>query len=1064
MASTVKKVFSLFSAVIILFGICPSASADTGAPVKRAAFLETAASLGEVSPRMYDNSFKDVSASDSFSDLLCGALYRGVVSEEELFRPDEFITREEAVGMVVRALKSAYVKLDTSSCFFPEMRTVSPIERRSVEVAYLNGILDEERFYPKRAATEDFCAELLQRALYLKENLPLSLGCDKDEDINFVRNALREKPDEKAQALFDEAMERFYMNNSQSEVLRGYELIGMAKGLIQNRRTSFLTGEYWYDDNSELIQAHGGGILYDEKSATYYWYGEARNASVMPENLRRYAEWGWRVGVSCYSSKDLYNWKCESLALEMLEGDDLSYPQSDIRVGEVLERPKVIYNEKTDKYVMWMHIDNGSYGYSRAGVAVSDSPTGPFTYLGSFRPCGKMSRDMTIFKDDDNQAYLYFSTDENGCLACVKLADDYLSCTNELDYCIWWKWREAPAVFKYDNTYYMITSGCTGWDANAADFATAPTPQGPWTQRGNPCVGSGAEKTFGSQSAWVLPIDSKAGKFIFIGDIWRPSNHSESGYVWLPIQINSDGSLRIEWLDEWRLSDLGFNIDTKILDVTLPYGEEVKLPKSCSVTLGSGKKLTPVAWQNDKFTADMPGHFTIYGTLPEMNNSPVCAEIFAMPENLIYFVSCGGSEEGDFAEIKKKGINNSVPDKSFGRDSVTGLSWGYVSDRLSGTREDENMYYSVRYDDGGEGDVGTSLSYMFEVENDKKYDVAVGIFDPWGADGRVMNVSVGDFSCEVDTFAAPAALRVTNVSPEDGFITVKSERLSPEEKLDPIISWISISPGDGGESAFSGVPEYEEAQGDEISGFFKIANAETGRVLSIANGEPSLKKPDGSKGEFWFFRRERDGTYTVKNALDGRSPIDGETRFTVVKDRGVCSISPKKSGGLLAEDFGKIVVSDDLFGFCTRWILSDCELPENDAPSSGIYRTIRSVKTGRAISYAPGETPLGCYSYDGSDSQKWSFKKTLYGSYIISAKTEKVSLDVPNGRGDDGLEMVVYMTIENVNQRWFPEKDENGSYLLKSEASGLYLTAENGRLVQRPFDKSADQSFKITIR
>ena len=44
--------------------------------------------------------------------------------------------------------------------------------------------------------------------------------------------------------------------------------------------------------------------------------------------------------------------------------------------ADVIERPKVIYNDKTKKYVMWMHIDKRHYEYARAGVAVSDKVTG----------------------------------------------------------------------------------------------------------------------------------------------------------------------------------------------------------------------------------------------------------------------------------------------------------------------------------------------------------------------------------------------------------------------------------------------------------------------------------------------------------------------------------------------------------------------------------------------------------------------------------------------------------------------------------------------------------------
>ena len=88
------------------------------------------------------------------------------------------------------------------------------------------------------------------------------------------------------------------------------------------------------------------------------------------EKLAMFAQ----VGVHCYSSKDLYNWKDEGIALSV--SDDESSP---IVKGCILERPKVIFNKKTGKYVMWFHLEPKGAGYSGAqsGVAVSDKVTGP---------------------------------------------------------------------------------------------------------------------------------------------------------------------------------------------------------------------------------------------------------------------------------------------------------------------------------------------------------------------------------------------------------------------------------------------------------------------------------------------------------------------------------------------------------------------------------------------------------------------------------------------------------------------------------------------------------------
>ena len=70
----------------------------------------------------------------------------------------------------------------------------------------------------------------------------------------------------------------------------------------------------------------------------------------------------------------------------------------DLAPSMVLERPKVIHHDGTGKFALWLHIDNANYTKATAGVAVADSPLGPFTYLGSLQPSGQMARDITVFK------------------------------------------------------------------------------------------------------------------------------------------------------------------------------------------------------------------------------------------------------------------------------------------------------------------------------------------------------------------------------------------------------------------------------------------------------------------------------------------------------------------------------------------------------------------------------------------------------------------------------------------------------------------------------------------
>jgi hypothetical protein len=208
----------------------------------------------------------------------------------------------------------------------------------------------------------------------------------------------------------------------------------------------------------------------------------------------------------------------------------------------VIERPKVIYNSKTKQFVMWMHVDKNDYSYSQSGVAVSDKPAGPYRYLRSVKPNGQMSRDMTLFQDDNGEAYLIYSSEQNNTMQVCLLSNDYLSPTKTYSRILVNRRREAPALFKNNGKYHLITSSCTGWSPNAATYAVADKPLGPYKELGNPCKGPGAETTYEAQSTYVLPVK---GGYIFMADKWNKLDLEKSTYIWLPLKFE-DGKIEIK--------------------------------------------------------------------------------------------------------------------------------------------------------------------------------------------------------------------------------------------------------------------------------------------------------------------------------------------------------------------------------------------------------------------------------------------------------------------------------------------------------------------------------------
>jgi hypothetical protein len=228
---------------------------------------------------------------------------------------------------------------------------------------------------------------------------------------------------------------------------------------------------------------------------------------------------------------------------------------------------------------------------------VSTSPLGPFVYLGSRRPntgCypqdmpptlrsdfsafqsseqrkswgsthekwatwardfsnGQMARDITLFVDDNDLAYLVYASEENAVLHISQLSDDYQSESGRYVRAIEGS-REAPALFKHKGVYFMVNSGCTGWTPNPVHFFTAATIFGPWTDLGPGAMGTSEEEsvTFHSQPSFVLTVPPEGSAPLYLGDRWIAGDLEQSTYVWLPIDMGGT-TPKLKWRSEWKL-------------------------------------------------------------------------------------------------------------------------------------------------------------------------------------------------------------------------------------------------------------------------------------------------------------------------------------------------------------------------------------------------------------------------------------------------------------------------------------------------------------------------------
>ncbi|MEU6371970.1 RICIN domain-containing protein [Streptomyces sp. NPDC046909] len=301
-------------------------------------------------------------------------------------------------------------------------------------------------------------------------------------------------------------------------------------GPAQAAALTIPNGVQFTDSSGNALHAHGGGVI--KVGSYYYWFGENRNA----DNTFRY--------VSAYRSTDLKNWEFRNNVLTQSSASELA--------TAYIERPKVMYNASTGKFVMWMHKENGTdYSEARAAVAVSDTIDGDYTYQGSFRPFDTyMSRDITTFVDTDGTGYMVSAANENYDLHIYKLNSSYTG----IDSLVANPWagghREAPALFKRNGVYFMLTSGATGWSANQQQYATATSLAGPWTSMAN----VGDSTTYNSQTAYVLPVQGTSGtSYLYMGDRWGNSfggTVNDSRYVWLPLAFPSSTTMSMSWYPE----------------------------------------------------------------------------------------------------------------------------------------------------------------------------------------------------------------------------------------------------------------------------------------------------------------------------------------------------------------------------------------------------------------------------------------------------------------------------------------------------------------------------------
>lgn len=452
----------------------------------------------------------------------------------------------------------------------------------------------------------------------------------------------------------------------------------------------------------------------------------------------------------------------------------------------ITERPKMVYNELTKKFIIVFHADGPLYNskdlntwvtgglngncpasrYSRAmvGFAESDTPFGPFKVVNITRMNYDLSlnenrlgeaRDMTIFVDqgvDSNQdgaddAYVVYSSEMNAKLYVSLLNKEYTAPIKEGDLAeqgtqaayriVADNSREAPAIMKYDGWYYLLTSGTDGWNSTEHVYYRSQSMFSGWEKVGNPAY-QDTGKCFDTQVTYILPVDAESGKFIYMGDRWNGNNLSDSRTIWLPIQVGEDHTIRVLGEKNWTVDRLDALTPVQIL-TELPetiYTDGSNLPKVIKVIRNKETIDSAVVWDFDHVILGEGGMIT--GTLTDCDNAIITVHAFVAPKGLIYLANPSSDPMSeDFTKIVE--WNKETLKGSGDGEYSEETGFGYIKTAGSVRNNNTDLYQSMRY-----AADGNSITYQFkmlegsEAKQNRRYKVYLGMFDPssWYGDHK----------------------------------------------------------------------------------------------------------------------------------------------------------------------------------------------------------------------------------------------------------------------------------------------------------------------------------------
>lgn len=318
------------------------------------------------------------------------------------------------------------------------------------------------------------------------------------------------------------------------------------------------------DVNGNVIDAHGGCLQFFH--GRFYLYGNSPGTN--------HVDTYFNCPFSVYSSPDLEHWTPEGDLLH-------NAPKG------VYYRPYVVFDPNTKKYVLWYNWYQILW-HGQAGVAVSDTPVGPFKIVNEkAHLAGRSPGDGSLFVDDDGTGYyIYTDIANNYAVRVEQLRPDFCDVSGDASDFIGYD-VEAPVLFRRKNLYYALfgplCAGCP--DGSDVFVETAPSPLGPYQfvedinhDAGTNTVQASTDdsdfmQTHGkthslrdqnpfihAQETWVARLPGPAGPlYIWMADGWKTAPDGTRGHdfqYWsAPLKFNPDGTIQpLKYTPEWTIT------------------------------------------------------------------------------------------------------------------------------------------------------------------------------------------------------------------------------------------------------------------------------------------------------------------------------------------------------------------------------------------------------------------------------------------------------------------------------------------------------------------------------